>query len=113
MADIRYFKLQNKGAFVARMQVIWHGKDTKGNAVDGVYEPGGYHDVLAAAERTIDLNETNIPDAAEVHLKVVVVAGRDREASERHKFTRSSGGMATYEISGTTLINTLKELSVG
>jgi hypothetical protein len=111
MADIRYFKLHNAGAFVARMQVKWTGNDGQGNESHGTYEPSGYHDVCAAAERTIDLNDTNIPDGACVTLKVVVVLGKDNTADETYTYKRDCGDTAYYKISGTTLNNHLKQES--
>jgi hypothetical protein len=112
MASIRYYLLKNKGAFVARMQVIWNHTDSQGNESHGTFEPSGYHDVCAAGERTIDINDnTHIPDGAEVQLKVIVVLGKNRTASVKHEYHTDSGGIAVYEISGTTLINKLKETS--
>lgn len=121
MDMIRYFKLKNNGAFVARMQIIWTGDDGKGNESHGVYEPGGYHDICAAAERTIDLcDQTKIPDGSVVQLKVVVVAGKDKKAQKTIKendkekkvdetflFSKDSGSTACYKIGGTTLFNEL------
>ena len=111
MANIRYYKLKNKAAFVARMKIKWTHSDSKGDTSTGDYEPSGYHDVCAGAERTIDMNDTNIPDGAEVQLEVKVVLGTDKTASEKHSYQKSFGDMATYEITGTTLISKLKETS--
>ena len=110
MKKIRYFKLTNKGWFVAQMQVIWTGNDGKGNVSHGTYEPSGYHDICIHAERTIDLADksTKIPDGAQVQLKVEVIAGKDKTATEKFIFSKDAGDTACYKISGTTLSNTLK-----
>lgn len=107
MSNIRYYKLQNKGAFVARMKVIWNHTDG-GNDSHGTYEPSGYHDICAAAERTIDLKSAEIPNGAKVQLKVDVVLGKDKTASEKYIYSEDAGDMASYKITGTTLINSLK-----
>ena len=112
---IRYFKLQNKGAFVVRMKIEWTNIED-GNESHGVYEPSGYHDICAAAERTIDLKELKknngsplLSEGAKVKLKAVVVAGKDK-VSEEFTYSPSSGDTATFKITGTTLINTLTQI---
>lgn len=101
MSTIRYFKLKNTGAFVARMKVLWWHDDAS-----GFYEPEGYHDICAHAERTLDMVE-HIPDGAEVQLKACVVAGKDKTADEKFTFKADASDTASYHISGTTLINKL------
>ncbi|MFA5658169.1 MAG: hypothetical protein WC900_02675 [Oscillospiraceae bacterium] len=109
MDKIRYLKLKNAGAFVVHMVIIWDGDDGNGNESHGTYEPSGYHDICAAAERTIDLNDnTKIPNGATVKLKADVVWGKDKTASEEYIYDNSCGGIAEYKISGTTLNNKLK-----
>ena len=108
MDTIKFFKLQNNGGFVVRMQVLWSATDAKGDKYSGKYEPSDYHDICASGERTIDLSEnTNIPDGAEVQLKASVQLGKDKTASEKYIYHKDASQLATYEISGTTLINTL------
>lgn len=106
MGNIRYFKLKNSGAFVVKMQVEWTASDGQGNESHGVYKPDGYHDICAAAERTIDLKSTKIPDGATVHL-IADVAGGKNKTSEDYIYDSKCGDMATYKIKGTTLINSL------
>ena len=114
--EIRYFRLRNKGAFVARMHVICSVRD--GKVVKRVeLSDLGHQDILAAAERTVDLadlrykdsagNEHAIPEGAPVQLKVVVVLGQDKTAEEEFAFSLRGGAMKTYKISGTTLNSTL------
>ncbi len=109
MDKIRYFKLKNNGAFVVKMRVIWSGADGHGNESHGEYEPNGYHDICAAAERVIDLNSTKIPDSATVQLKAVVALGKNKVADEKFIYDSKSGDTASYKISGTTLSNKLKQ----
>lgn len=110
MEKIRYMKLKNEGGFVARMKILWEGSDGKGNIGHGEYEEDSYHDICIHAERSIDLSETNIPDNSEVQLKAVVVLGKDKTADEKFIYSKDSCEKATYEISGTTLINKLKKI---
>jgi hypothetical protein len=35
---VRHIKLSNKGAFVARMQIIWNFNDGKGTVGQGTYD---------------------------------------------------------------------------
>ena len=94
--EIRYFKVHNSGAFVARIHVLCSVND--GGVVKRVEvkEPG-YQDICASAERTVDLadlrykdsggNEIPIPEGAPVQLKVVVVLGQDKTAEEEYAFS--------------------------
>jgi hypothetical protein len=104
---VRHIKLSNKGGFVARMQIIWSYDNGADNKDRGVYEPSGYHDVCAGAEREIDLKDTGIPNGSTVQLKVDVVAGKDKTADELFEYNESCGEIAEYKISGTTLIDKL------
>lgn len=110
MADIRYYKLQNTGAFVAKMDILWTGDDGHGNESHGKHHDS--HDIDVAADHTIDMTKTEIPDGAEVQLKAIVVLGKDKTASEKHRFVGSSNTMAEYTVSGTTLNNKIREDSV-
>lgn len=98
MDEVRFIKLKNQGAFVARMQISWK-KSNRG----GTYEPDGYHDICVAAERTIDLVDTDILDGADVTLIVHVVAGGNLWSQDRFTFDRECGKMASYLIKGTTM----------
>ena len=111
MNELRYFKLKNKGAFVARMRILWNAVDDTGKKYSGEYEPSGYHDICAEAERIIDLTDANIPNGAEVYLKAIVVMGKDNTASERYIYQKNSAMTASYEISKTTLNNKLELVS--
>ena len=113
---IRYFKVHNAGAFVARIHVLCSVRDGKVLKRVELKEPG-YQDICASTERTVDLadlrytdsagHEHPLADGAPVQLKVVVVAGKDKTAEEEFAFSPRSGAMKTYKISGTTLNSTL------
>ena len=109
MDKIRYIKLKNDGCFVAQMQIIWTGDDGNGNESHGIYEPDGYHDVCAAAERTIDISKnTQIPNGAIVQFKAKVIWGKDNTAPQKYEYDCLCGGIAEYKIKGTTLHNSLE-----
>ena len=103
--EIKSFTLHNSGAFVARMQINWVDP-TSGSK--GTYEPSGYHDICAAAERTINIAETGIPNGSLVCLKAVVVLGSDKDANHYFVYKSDASATAKYTISGTTLINHLE-----
>ena len=116
MENIRYIKLKNKGGFVAKITVQYKGKhtDEHGNvSYDAEWKSwhsDGYRDICAAAERTVDLTDSDIPDGSQVRLKAVIVAGRDHTASEQSIYNKESSKMAFYKVSGTTYINDKLEL---
>lgn len=107
MENVRYFKLHNNGAFVARMKVEYREKrvDDKGNvSYPGewhTWEPSGYHDICAAEERSIDLrNDAHISDGAQVRLYVTVVLGKDRVSSEQYIYSDRSPSMESIRLRG-------------
>lgn len=107
MERIRYFRLHNNGAFVARMRIICISMD---DGHEYEIEQEGYHDICVGAERTFDLQNDakgNIKPNDLVKLEVVVVLGKNNTAREMFMYDPSSSKMADYTISGTTLINTL------
>ena len=96
MENIRYIKLKNKGGFVAKITVQYKGKhtDEHGNvSYDAEWKSwhsDGYRDICAAAERTVDLTDSDIPDGSQVRLKAVIVAGRDHTASEQYIYNKEA-----------------------
>lgn len=92
---IRYYTLHNDAAVVARMRVYW-SLDCK----TGSYEEDGYHDICAAAERTLDMAGKGIPDGATVRLKAVVPMGDDDEADETFIFHTQAAKTAVYKLTG-------------
>lgn len=117
MDDIRYIKLKNKGGFVARIEVQYKEKhdDGHGNiSYDANWKSwhsDGYRDVCAAAERTVDLTDSGIPNDSQVRLKVIVKLGSDCTSQDQYIYNKTSSKTAVYEVSGTTLINSLKRKS--
>ncbi len=98
MDKVRYIKLKNQGAFVLRMQISWTGVNR-----GGLYEPDGYHDICCAAERTIDLAETDIPEGASVNLIAHIAATTsDLWSMDKFIYDKECGKIATYRIKGTT-----------
>lgn len=115
---VRYFKLNNGGAFVAQIVIEYREKQLD-NAGDESFEAEwkswfteGYRDILQFAERTVDLlSDSPIPDGSQVRLHVFVAAGTSEPASEQFVYDKNSGAMANYNITGTTLNNTLTLIS--
>ena len=98
MDKVRFIKLKNNGAFVVRMHISWKSFNRGGD-----YEPDGYHDICCAAERTIDLADTGIPEGAGVTLIVHIVAGEDVWSQDRFVYDSECGKIAVYRIKGTTM----------
>lgn len=108
MDTIRYFKLSNKGGFVTRIHVRYRNEGE-----ENWKEWSGSGDICIDAERTQDLKDLGIANGTHVNLLAFVVWGSDHTASEEYIFSSESGKTASYEISGTTLINHLKLISCG
>ena len=76
MENIRYIKLKNKGGFVAKITVQYKGKhtDEHGNvSYDAEWKSwhsDGYRDICAAAERTVDLTDSDIPEEGVLKLSM-------------------------------------------
>ena len=103
MKSLRYLRFKNKGAFVAKMRVKYSH-----SSGDGEYKLSG--DMPVNIERTIDLKNAQIPEGAKVWLKVDVVAGKGKESGKNEfEFNENANLLASYEITGTTLINKLKK----
>lgn len=117
MGDIRYITLQNKGAFVARIEVEYKAKhtDKQGNvSYDAKWKSwhsDGYRDICAAAERTVDLTGSSIPDESQVRLKAIVKLGSDCASNDQYIYNKTSSKSAVYKVGGTTLINSLERVS--
>lgn len=120
METVRYFKLENDGAFVAQIVIEYKERHTDGQG--NVSYPGewkswysaGYRDILQYGERSVDLaTDSNIPLGSQVRLHVYVAAGYSNPAVQQYVFDKAGGEQAVYEISGTTLNNYLKLVSHG
>ena len=117
MNTVRYFKLLNGGAFVAQIVIEYREKqvDDKGDvSYDAEWKSwftSGYRDILQFAERTVDLlNDSPIPDGAQVRIHPFVAAGTCDPAAQQFIYDRTSGSMACYSLTGTTLNNSLSLL---
>ena len=120
MDKVRYFKLQNDGAFVAQIVIEYKERKTDGQGNVSYagewkswYTPG-YRDILQYGERSVDLvKDSNIPDGSQVRLHVYVAAGYSNPSIEQYIYDKTTAEQAVYEISGTTLNNYLKLVSYG
>ena len=120
MNKVRYFKLQNDGAFVAQIVIEYKERHTDGQgnvSYSGEWKnwySAGYRDILQYGERSVDLAaDSNIPDGSQVRLHVYVAAGYSNPSVEQYIFDKTTAEQAVYEISGNTLSNYLKLVSYG
>ena len=102
MDTIRYFKLTNKGGFVARIHVSY-----RRDGEENWKEWSGSGDICLHAEKTQDLSAVGIEDGTRVRLIAFVAGGIDKLANEEYIFSASASKTASYKITGTTLISTL------
>lgn len=104
---IRYYKLHNAAAVVARIQIEWVlGKNS------GIAEESGYHDICAAGERTVDMVQSAVPNGATVRLKANVPLGDDDTADEEFVFDSRASKTAYYKLTGTAFKTNLSLQSV-
>ncbi len=100
---IRYFSLKNSGIFLARLDVKitdpTTGKTTTWNAT-GTYSKG--------KTKTVDLSSKISKAGTKVKLVAFVKAGKDKTSREFY-YHPDSTQTASFEITGTTLNNKLKE----
>lgn len=119
METIKYFRLCNNAALVARMAVICEIPEGE-NVSRTTLHKNGYRDICAAGERTLDLSELRyggkaeraLPDGTIVRLKAEVVWGKSK-TSEKYIYSSKSDKMVSYKIKGTTLNNSLIRISNG
>ena len=103
--SIRYFKLTNKGAFVARINVQYTDPST-GTTTTWSNASGN---ITLGKSATVDLSKKNLKAGTKVKLVAVVVAGKNKTSKE-FIYHPQSTKTASFTISGTTLSNTLKEV---
>jgi hypothetical protein len=96
------FRLSQRGAFVAKMQI--ECRDLNENEVKTCGSP---KDLLVGQSREIDPGEFGVPPGSHIRLKVKVVAGKDALADKWFSY-EPGAEVVQYEISGTTFHNTLK-----
>ena len=103
MQQIGKFSLHNGGGFVARGKVAWLDDNREKKVTDSTAG-----DVTLGFDQDVDPGSLGVPDGAFVSLHVVVVAGSNAEASESFIYQKGNQATAKYEITGTTLGNTLR-----
>ncbi len=115
MDKVRYFKLENTGGFVAKIEIQYKARrvDDNGNVSYDAdwhkWDTGGYRDICAGGERTVDLADAGFPDGSQVRLKAVVVWGKDK-TGDVYLYQNNSNTMISYKISGTTQFNSLSRI---
>ena len=100
--SVRSFSLKNNGAFVAKLRVhATHANGKTDSKTTGSFAKGSM--------KILDLTEYSIFQEGDiVWLEAVVVAGKNRKASERFVYSRYGTDDAKYSVKGTTLSNSLK-----
>ena len=96
------FKLSQRGAFVAKIQIEY--RDIDGNEIKTV---GDQKDILVGQSREIDPGTFGIKPDSHIRLKVKVVWGKDAVADKWFSYVPGAETLQ-YEITGTTLNNHLK-----
>lgn len=100
--DVRYFKLKNRGWFIAHIKVKWK-HEAMGCVSRGEYTTKT--DIRKEAEGTLDLSTLNIPDDAIVRMIGEVQAGKDNPGDELFTYKADSGKMVTYKMTRGTQNN--------
>jgi len=103
MADIGYYSLQNKGAFVAKLAFEYYNA-SKSKWIRTTF----VGEITVGKTKKASPGDWGVPDGSQVRLFAFVVAGSDKTASEQFTYRKNTGSTANYSISGTTLINKLK-----
>ena len=103
MADIGYFSLHNKGAFVTKLAFEYYNAST--NKWIRTVNVG---EITVGNSKKASPGDYGVPDGSQVRVYAFVVAGSDKTGSEQFTFRKNNGSTAKYTISGTTLINSLK-----
>ena len=98
---VRFIRLNNRGAFTARLQFVF--EDSQGRKI----RTRGTGNILAGGSRTEDPGDYGVPVGATFHVYVEVVAGRDKVSCESFVYDPGCEVGAEFRISGTTLINRL------
>lgn len=101
METVGKFKLKNKGGFVAKMKFVY--LNDEGNRI----KTSTTGDIPVAQSQTISPEDLAVPNNSILDLYVVVVAGSDQESDKMFHFDKNSRKIANFEISGTTLHNSL------
>ncbi|GCE07335.1 hypothetical protein [Dictyobacter aurantiacus] len=88
----------NSAAFVMNFSVEYLNPDTgeTGSA-------GGTDNYPVGQERTIDLDTLGIPDGSLVRPHVNAILGTSNSGDRYVHYSRGSGGVASYRVTGTTL----------
>jgi hypothetical protein len=110
---VRHFRLHLTGTafFVARIKVKYcPPTSTEGGNITWDTKEDNWKltkeltdNICCRAEASVDLKTANIPDYSQVKLKAIVKGGTDRTSNETYMYLGSSGGLASWDISGGTL----------
>jgi hypothetical protein len=101
MQRIGKMSLKNSGGFVARVQFSYLDDNGEKQLT------GQSGDITLGFTKTFDPGEMGVPDGAMVYMHVFVVWGTDNEANRAFVYEKGNVTVAQYNISGTTLSNSL------
>lgn len=90
--EVNQIKCINAAGFKQEFCVVWDGGST--DWTQGYLNPGS---------QTLDLTKYQIPEGAEVWVKVHAIWGKTKESSDRVIFRRNSNNTAVYRTTGATL----------
>jgi hypothetical protein len=100
MQTVQKISCSNSAAFVMNFWVEYLDPSTgEIVAVDG----SGTGNYPVGQQRTVDLDSLNVPDGALVRAHVQAVLGTNNPGNKFVTYRRGSGGVATYNVTGTTL----------
>lgn len=107
METIGKIKLKNKSGCVVKLEFEYYNDQTsKWEHVKGT------GDITAGFDKTAEPGDYNVPDGASVRLFAFVVWGSDNIGQEMFTYKKGNKRIAQYNISGTTLSNSLEFIGI-
>jgi len=107
LTQVGQFKLQQRGAYVARTQFKY--MDDNGRWLMSAQTSNE----LAAQDYTIDPGDLNVPDGAIVSYYLWVMAGYDVDGQKSFTYVKGKPNTAVYKSSGVTVAPHLELVQVG
>jgi len=101
LAKVRLVRLNNRGAFVVRLQFVY--VDSQGRKI----RTRGTGDIRLGETVTVNPGDFGVPEGATFHVYASVVAGRDKISCESFVYNPSIDLGIEYRTTGTTLFNSL------
>ena len=97
MKKVSKINCENRAGFVQEFKVIWNGGES------------GWSDRYPNPQtESFDLHTLNIPEGAEVWIKVHAILGKTKTADEHVLYDPNSSDAALYQTTGATLTFKIK-----